>query len=105
MSRAQKATLPFAISSVLMFMSLFFGTKIAGIGLLLWIVVLGWTMYKTMFQYVPISKIVERNTELMSDNFKEKKYTESAMRMLVVPLSVIGIFVVFLNIFALMFLM
>ena len=104
MTRAQKTMLPLGIASIFMLISLFFSSKIAGLGLLLWVLTVGWTMSKTMFSNTSIDKLVKHNDKLIGEAWEKKKITETSVRMLAIPMSVIGLIIVFLNI-ALLFLM
>lgn len=92
--KSTKIMIPFIVTSVLMFISLFFGSKIAGVGLTLWLLTVGWTVYKTIFATFTISQLVEHNGNLATEEFENKKYLSSFTRSIALPLSFIGLFFV-----------
>ena len=96
--KVNKIMIPFIVTSVLMFISLFFGSKIAGVGLTLWVLTVGWTVYKTIFATVTMSQLVEHNEELSQDDLENKRYTSFLLRSVALPLCLIGLFFVALNI-------
>lgn len=61
MDESTKQLLPFVVVSIIMFFSILFGSTIAGLGLLLWFVTLGWTLSKTILKDITVGEILTVN--------------------------------------------
>lgn len=92
-----KVMIPLIVASVLMFASLFFSSKIAGIGLTVWVLTVGWTAYKTIFATVTMSQLVEYNDKVAEEELEKKNYLSSFVRSIALPLCVVGLFFVIVN--------
>lgn len=103
MKESHRTMLPLTVASITMFISLFFSSKIAAIGLLVWIIAVGYTMNKTMFKNHKMADLVEVNNELTEKNIKEKKYLRAGVSMAVIPMMIIGLIVVVINLVVMFF--
>lgn len=104
MTKAYKDVIPLGVSSLLMFASLFFGSKICAIGLLQYFLVVSWTMNKVLFNRFTIADFYNTVIKKSEESFKNKSYAMSGIYFVTIPMIIIGIVVIVLNIFVLFFL-
>lgn len=92
-----KVMIPLIVASVAMFVSLFFSSKIAAIGLAVWVITVGWTAYKTIFASITMNQMVEHNDKEAAEDLKNKKYLRFFVKSIALQMCVIGLFFVVIN--------
>ena len=90
-------------SSVLMFVSLFFGSKLASIGLLQYLIAVAVCFYK-ITKFTP-SKFYEANDKITTEAFKDKKYFKGGFYFIITPMVAIGLMVLVMSIVVMFFYM
>lgn len=91
MSEAQKLFIPYVFGTLILLISLCFGMKSAGIGLLIWLLILVWTLKKSLFAQITPKELVQTNERKLEESLQQKKYVQSSMHLLAMPMVAIGI--------------
>lgn len=93
------------ISSILVFLSIVtFNPKLIGVSFILYISVIIWNM-NIIIPTFSIQEFINYNTKEIIKAYEEKKYFCSFINLILIPFTLIGLIVVFIDIYCLLFLM
>lgn len=90
------------VTSVLMFISLFFGNQLAATGLTVFFLNVIWIMYLQFSGTgFTLSKFAEAVNDRVEESHNNKEYGKAGVYAAVIPLMVLGVLVIVLNLIAL----
>lgn len=90
------------VTSVTMFITLFTSPKIVAVGMLIWLINVGWIMYLLTRGRVP--EMIKYHEENIENAKKNKRYFEFGIRSIALPLCAVGLIFVVLNLIVLFYL-
>lgn len=102
--KRNKALIPLVILSIAIFPSLFLSAKILGVVFLLYFITIIWCLYSIMGGNI-LSRLSDNSWEEAVKAKNNKQYFKSSIYFIVFPMVIIGIIMIFLQIYTLIFLM
>jgi len=102
--KKNKPLLTLTITGIAIFPSLFLGAKILGVVFLLFFASVIWNIYSLMGGNI-LSRLADDAWEKAIESKNDKKYFKSSIYFIVFPMVIVGLIMVLLQIYALIFLM
>lgn len=105
MKQEHKEFIPYIVASIVMFISMFFGMKMAGLGLLIWILTFVMLIRKTLFLNKKPVDFLEANNKIIDESIESGKYVKSSVHLIAMPMVILGLLWVIITIFMMIFIL